>query len=292
MNTNTANSKRTIAPLSDMSFFTEDSIQQAAHYKRFRLSDGVRTIWIPLDESRFDFVEPMQLFDRAETLTLNSGSDIFTGVGAGDGFRAFIFPSKFSNNLSGAIAYQSYVPPGAHDNMKYNDPQKAHRQDNDDLHGKVRIEWGINFVGLNQACPVRIYINQYYETVPHESQMDNYFPTKGPRGNSDTSIKMIQTVAGDITPTPSKTSFTGVVGNVLNKLLDVASGFVAGGPVGGMTAAAKQIFGGGIGGQVQGLLSGLMRGPVGVLGDTVGQGLQMAKQSPGVEVMSYKSRRN
>lgn len=145
-----------------------------------------------MDESRFDFNECYQVYDRVETSTLVSGSDAFAVSGAGEGYRAFIYPTKHSAGLHGSYNNQNYIPPGAHDNMKYNDPGKAHRQDNDDLHSRVRIEWGINFVGLTAKTPVRIYINQYYETIPHESQMDNYFPTRGPKGNSDVSIKLIQ----------------------------------------------------------------------------------------------------
>lgn len=250
MNTNTANTKRTLAPLQDMAFFSQDAIQQAPYYKRYRLSDGVRTIWIPLDESRFDFNECYQLYDRVETQTLVSGSDAFAVSGAGDGYRAFIYPTKHNAGLHGGYNNQNYIPPGAHDNMKYNDPSKAHRQDNDDLHSRVRIEWGINFVGLNQKTPVRIYINQYYETIPHESQMDNYFPTRGPRGNSDVSIKLIQQVIGDITPTPSRSSFGGLMSNVFSKILDTAISF-------GKSAIPGLLSGGPVGGIVSGTLGGI-----------------------------------
>jgi hypothetical protein len=41
-------------------------MNQAPYYKRFRLSEGIRTIWFPIDESRFEFEEPMAVIDYNE----------------------------------------------------------------------------------------------------------------------------------------------------------------------------------------------------------------------------------
>jgi hypothetical protein len=53
------------------------------------------------------------------------------------------------------------------------------------------MEWAINFIGLTGPTPVRINIQYFYETCPHESYLDNFFPTKGPQGMTDISTKMV-----------------------------------------------------------------------------------------------------
>lgn len=101
--------------------------------------------------------------------------------------------------------------------------------------------------------------------------MDNYFPTKGPSGNSDVSIKLIQKVVGDITPTPSRSSFGGLMSNIFSKVLDTAisfgksaiPGLLSGNPAGG-------IISGGIG-----ALTGMFQNAGGSAGVLGGDGSKM-----------------
>ena len=50
----------------DVKLLSDDEINAAPYYKRMRVSDGVRTIWFPVDESRFEFREPHAVIDTAQ----------------------------------------------------------------------------------------------------------------------------------------------------------------------------------------------------------------------------------
>lgn len=259
MNTNTVNTKHTYSPLEDINFFSEDAIQQAPYYRRFRLSDGVRTIWFPMDEERFSFNECFQTVDRNDTIIQGT-----TTPGSFEYFdknqtRCWIFPTKNIGSLHATVG-SYYLPPGAHQYANgYADSKTPYRQDNESLHDKSRIEWAINFTGLTQTCPVRIYVNQYYETIPHEQEMDNFFPTKGPVGHTDIATKLIQQVSGGIAPSPSN-NFGATVGNVLAKVFEVARG------LGGFVANNIQTIG-----SIAGGIAGTAGGPIGSMaGSAIG----------------------
>ena len=223
MNTNTVNTKHCAAPLEDINFFSEDAIQQAPYYRRFRLSDGIKAIWFPMDEERFSFNECFQTIDTRDPLVVGTGTSGSPQFFDQNATRCFIFPTKNIGSLHATVG-DYYLPPGAHQYANgYQDTKTPYRQDNEGLHEKARIEWAINFTGLTQQCPVRIYINQYYETIPHESEMDNFFPTLGPVGHTDVATKLIRQVSAGVTPTPANSSGA-LVANVLSKVWEIAKG--------------------------------------------------------------------
>lgn len=258
MNTNTVNTKHTYGPLEDMNFLSEDAIQQAPYYRRFRLSDGIRTIWFPMDEERFNFNEGYQTVDVRDTIIdpTNTGGQNPQYFDFNQ-TRCFIFPTKNIGSLHASVG-NYYLPPGAHQYANgYADTKTPYRQDNESLHEKTRIEWAINFTGLTQACPVRVYINQYYETIPHESEMDNFFPTLGPVGHTDVATKLIRQVSSGITPTPSNSSGA-AVGNVLAKIWEVAKGIggFIGDNVPGLVNTVTRLAGGAVAGPAGSMIGG------------------------------------
>lgn len=223
MNTNTVNTKHSVAPLEDINFFSEDAIQQAPYYRRFRLSDGIKAIWFPMDEERFSFNECFQTVDTNDPIVVAGGASVSPQFFNLNATRCWIFPTKNIGQLHANVG-NYYLPPGAHQYANGPDDTKTpYRQDNEGLHEKTRIEWAINFTGLTQQCPVRIYINQYYETIPHESEMDNFFPTLGPVGHTDVATKLIRQVSSGVTPSPANSSGS-IIPNVLAKIWEVAKG--------------------------------------------------------------------
>lgn len=56
----------------------------------------------------------------------------------------------------------------------------------------VRLEWNINFSGIDPKAKYRVDIMQYYETVPDEAKRDNYCPRKHKvAGDPDSALKMV-----------------------------------------------------------------------------------------------------
>ncbi|MEN9919601.1 MAG: hypothetical protein RL662_2037 [Bacteroidota bacterium] len=96
MNLNSTNTKNATQAFYDIAFLSDDSMNQSPYYKKYRVSDGVRTIWFPLDESRFDFEEPMTVIDRTEF------QQLFPDTWENDIVRASIMPTKLlASGLSG-----------------------------------------------------------------------------------------------------------------------------------------------------------------------------------------------
>jgi hypothetical protein len=60
------------------------------------LSEGIRTIWFPLDESRFDFEEPVCVIDK------NQFDALYPGLWDADEVAASIISTKLlASGLSG-----------------------------------------------------------------------------------------------------------------------------------------------------------------------------------------------
>ena len=96
---------------------------------------------------------------------------------------------------------------------------------NTDIRPKVRLEWAINFVGLQQPLPMRLHINQYYETVPDESVSDNYCPVRGPLGHTDVATKVMHRISHE-NGTTSRDVNTGTIRNTFSKIWDYVKPYV------------------------------------------------------------------
>lgn len=205
MNMNSQNTKLAAVPFSDTGFLTDDQMNQAPYYKRFRLSDGIRTIWFPMDESRFEFEEPMAVISKEE-FDVN-----YPNVWDQKNHRTFIVPTKALQGSSTPGLFEQF--PGA-SNFLDGGGNVIYKLENDNLHARARIEWGINFIGLTDTSKVRVYIDHFYETIPHEAHIDNFFPQKSPQGNSDTSTKIMHKVSQDVAVTSRSESALSIMGNV------------------------------------------------------------------------------
>jgi hypothetical protein len=119
-----------------------------------------------------------------------------------------------------------------------------YKLENDNLHARARIEWGINFIGLTDTSKVRVYIDHFYETIPHESHIDNFFPQKSPQGNTDVSTKIMHKISTEAAVTNRAEVNGSSMMNILSKIWDYAKphiGTVAGSIV---SAAGNPLVGG------------------------------------------------
>lgn len=57
MKLNSGNNPTGNIVFNDVKTYSDEDMVQSSYYKRIRLSEGMRTIWIPIDESRFEFNE-------------------------------------------------------------------------------------------------------------------------------------------------------------------------------------------------------------------------------------------
>lgn len=97
---------------------------------------------------------------------------------------------------------------------------------------------------------MRVYINQFYETVPDESQFDNYCPKKGRIGHTDVATKITHKISHQAAVS-TRSGLFGVAGNVLSKITDLAKPFLPA----VMGAAVSSL---GFGPAAAGVVSGMM----------------------------------
>lgn len=197
-------------------FSTSDQIQQMPFYSCVGLSEGARAIWFPIDTSKFEF----ETGTRIEKMTFDSG----TGL-----------PNSFPNPQT---IEEDQAGPG-YDFSNYQDP--------------VRIEWHIRFVGVQTEVPVRIRIQQFYETVPNETVMDNYYPKKSKTaGEPDDAMKAVHKISKEIPLTGPLEHGVGIAKSLISKLDDYQKRFF---PI--LTGAAAELMAPGTGFIGYGIGSGL-----------------------------------
>lgn len=98
-------------------------------------------------------------------------------------------------------------------------------QHNVGIRPRVRLEWMINFVGVQTDVPVRVYIDQYYESIPDESARDDFLPTRPRQGHTDVAAKIVHKMSQHVTPV-SRTSWSHTAGNVISKIYEYAKPYI------------------------------------------------------------------
>jgi hypothetical protein len=79
--------------------------------------------------------------------------------------------------------------------------------------------------------------------------MDNFFPQKGPVGNTDIAVKAVQAIAPDVTAVTSSSSGISMIGSVFSKLTDMLSPYAStiGTAIGSMMGPGGALAGNGLG---------------------------------------------
>lgn len=221
LNVNGVNQSYGTVPLSDMAFINQDALEQSPYYRAYRPSEGVRTIWFPIDQSRFEFAQPHYVMDRhlwktyrnqlagtsgvestVETYVAATGSDILTTPGAGLHFTGT-------------------------SNASYANGNGTHKLDNADHHNRSRIEWHIHFQGTGDQV-FRVQIDQYYEVIPSETVQDDYNPQTAESGDSDNAVKVAYHMSKThAVVSNSESDQPGFLRQAVAKIWDYGKSFVA-----------------------------------------------------------------
>lgn len=137
----------------DFSFLSDEEMQQSPYYTRVRLSEGVRTIWFPIDEARFEFNGCYNYMDRTE-LPFSAGHDgpeyfkqghvYSTKMIKDDG--TFVYGTG-TNTTGEGVAYADANELGT-TSTALTVGNLIPNTYNVNLRHKVRLEWAINFVGV------------------------------------------------------------------------------------------------------------------------------------------------
>lgn len=183
MNINGINQSYGTIPLSDAAFLSSDSIEQSPYYKSYRPSEGVRVIWFPIDESRFEFAQPHYAIDRFEWAPIRNLTAGATGVDSTA--ETYVLPVGASNDLTSGTT-MTFTGTAAN---SYASGTVTHRLDNADHHARNRLEWQVQFQGTGGQT-FKVSIDQYYEVVPNESSQDDYNPQNSPTGDTDQAAKV------------------------------------------------------------------------------------------------------
>lgn len=187
LNINGQNVKTGSVPLSDLTFMTDDQIEQAPYHAQYGLQEGVRLIWFPMDQSRFEFNEPHSVVDRLALRTAfpNQGTN---------GNYTFILPQDQLAGTAGLAQNENFPGSdkfltGATTNVN------THKLENAGFHDRARMEWHISFQGVSNVNTVKLSIEQYYETIPFEGNQDDYNPTPSPVGDQDSAIRVAHSIS-------------------------------------------------------------------------------------------------
>lgn len=233
MNINGINQSYGTIPLSDAAFLTSDSIEQSPYYKSFRPSEGVRAIWFPIDESRFDFAQAHYAVDRTEWAPIRNRTTSELTTGAEATVETYVLPVGSSTDLTSGAALHYTGTSSA----LYGVGTPIHKLDNADHHARNRLEWQIQFQGTGTAT-FKVSIDQYYEVVPNETAQDDYNPQNSPQGDTDQAArvafhmsKQIAVVSGHESEQPS------FLRQAVSKIWDYGKTFVA--PLTAAFAASK-----------------------------------------------------
>lgn len=263
LNINGQNTKVGSVPLSDLTFLTEEQIEQSPYYSCHGLAEGARIIWFPMDQSRFEFNEPHAVVDRSLLKTL------FPNHNA-NGNYTFILPqdqlagpsaSPLNENFPGADRFQT----GASSNVN------THKLENAGFHDRARMEWHIQFQGCSNANVVKVTIEQYYEVIPFEGNQDDYNPSPSPVGDQDNAMRIAHSVSKEAAIVKSNDSASpGFFSAMAAKVIKYAGPFVA--PLAASFAASRGM---------PNLAAGIM----------YGAGYGQSQSSNESRIMPYKSRR-
>jgi len=175
-----------------VSFATSSEITQAPYYHKERISEGTRLIWFPLDSSKFDF--------RVPQYTLQGGNNL---------------AGTIQNGATGTTINENGDPIGGVGVITTNDYGFHLTQ-----RPEVRLEWFINFTGVQTIVPIRVHIEYFYETIPDERFHDDYLPVKGPSGDPHDAVKYARKVAYNVGVTPSRASSRFNASGILSKIDD------------------------------------------------------------------------
>jgi len=176
-------------------FSTLREIQQQYQYRKYRIDENVKLIWIPVDSERFRFGR----VSRHQVTTPEVLADPTTTppTEAVPAVAELGYDREFGTNPLHITGY-------------------AHN---------TKMSWNIN-VTTQVDVPMRFTIVQYYESVPDEDKSDDYYP-KAPHSaaDTDTARKVVHSISKKIDLSRSKESRVNK-GHILKRIYEVGKEYL------------------------------------------------------------------